>query len=53
MAALDAGNRRWDKHTTKLGSHRLDPAPRAWTMKQERPTPRCTAQLEEVPAVRV
>ena len=53
MAALDAVNQRWGKHTMKLGSHRLDPAPRAWTMKQERRTPRYTTQWEEMPVVRV
>jgi len=36
MAAMDAVNQRWGKHTMKLGTHHLDPAPRGWVMKQER-----------------
>ena len=52
MAAMDAVNQRWGKHTMKLGTHRLDQAPRAWQMKQERRTPRYTTQWEEMPLVR-
>jgi DNA polymerase V len=52
MAALDAVNQRWGKHTMKLGSNRLTQAPRGWVMKQERRTPRYTTQWEEMPLVR-
>jgi DNA polymerase V len=52
MAAMDAVNQRWGKQTMKLGTHRLDQAPRAWVMKQERRTPRYTTQWEEMPLVR-
>ena len=53
MAALDAVNQRWGKHTMKLGSNRLNPqAPRGWVMKQERRTPRYTTLWEEMPLVR-
>jgi len=52
MAALDAVNQRWGKHTMKLGSNRLTQAPREWVMKQERRTPRYTTQWEEMPLVR-
>ena len=52
MAALDAVNQRWGKHTMKLGSNRLAQAPRGWVMKQERRTPRYTTQWEEMPLVR-
>ena len=53
MAALDAVNQRWGKHTMKLGSNRLNPqAPRGWVMKQERRTPRYTTLWEEMPFVR-
>ena len=53
MAALDAVNQRWGKHTMKLGSNRLNPqVPRGWVMKQERRTPRYTTLWEEMPLVR-
>jgi DNA polymerase V len=53
MAALDAVNQRWGKHTMKLGSNRLNPqTPRGWVMKQERRTPRYTTLWEEMPLVR-
>jgi DNA polymerase V len=53
MAALDAVNQRWGKHTMKLGSNRLSPqTPRGWVMKQERRTPRYTTLWEEMPLVR-
>jgi DNA polymerase V len=53
MAALDAVNQRWGKHTMKLGSNRLNAqAPRGWVMKQERRTPRYTTLWEEMPLVR-
>jgi DNA polymerase V len=56
MAALDAVNQRWGKHTMKLGSNRLahsqTPSPKGWVMKQERRTPRYTTQWEEMPLVR-
>jgi DNA polymerase V len=53
MAALDAVNQRWGKHTMKLGSNRLNPqVPREWVMKQERRTPRYTTLWEEMPLVR-
>jgi DNA polymerase V len=52
MAAMDAVNQRWGKQTMKLGTHRLDQAPRAWVMKQERRTPRYTTQWDEMPLVR-
>jgi DNA polymerase V len=52
MAALDAVNQRWGRHTMKLGANRVGEAPRGWTMKQERRTPRYTTQWEEMPLVR-
>jgi len=52
MAALDAVNQRWGKHTMKLGSNCLTQTPRGWVMKQERRTPRYTTQWEEMPLVR-
>ena len=53
MAALDAVNHRWGKHTLKLASSRINPqAPRGWVMKQERRTPRYTTLWEEMPLVR-
>ena len=56
MAALDAVNQRWGKHTMKLGSNRLvhsqTPSAKDWVMKQERRTPRYTTQWEEMPLVR-
>jgi DNA polymerase V len=52
MAALDAVNQRWGKHTMKLGSNRLTQAPRGWVMKQERRTPRYATQWEGIPLVR-
>ena len=52
MAALDAVNQRWGRHTMKLGANRVGEAPRGWIMKQERRTPRYTTQWEEMPLVR-
>ena len=56
MAALDAVNQRWGKHTMKLGTNRLvhsqTPSAKDWVMKQERRTPRYTTQWEEMPLVR-
>jgi DNA polymerase V len=53
MAALDAVNQRWGKHTMKLGSNRLNvEAPSGWVMKQERRTPRYTTQWSDMPVVR-
>ena len=52
MAALDAVNQRWGRQTMKLATNRQGQAPRGWTMKQERRTPRYTTQWDEMPVVR-
>lgn len=52
MTALDAVNHRYGRGTLTLGSAGLAGEERAWSMKQERRTPRYTTRWAEMPMLR-
>lgn len=49
MTALDSLNPRYGRGTVVVGSSGAGEQPRRWTMKQERPTPRYTTSIQEIP----
>lgn len=52
MMALDAINSRFGKGSVHVAATGQERVPRAWSMRQERRTPRYTTSLAEVPVVR-
>ena len=52
MSTIDGLNDRYGRGTVQLASAGLSGDRRAWSMKQERRTPRYTTRWEEMPIVR-
>ena len=52
MMALDAINSRFGKGSVHVAATGQERVPRAWSMRQERRTPRYTTSLADVPVVR-
>jgi DNA polymerase V len=52
MTAMDEVNRRYGRGSLQLASAGVGAAPRSWSMKQERKTPRYTTEWDEMPIAR-
>lgn len=52
MTAMDDVNRRYGRGSLQLANAGVGAAPRSWSMKQERKTPRYTTEWDEMPIVR-
>ncbi len=52
MTAMDDINRRYGRGSLQLASAGVGAAPRSWSMKQERKTPRYTTEWDEMPIAR-
>lgn len=52
MTAMDEVNRRYGRGSLQLASAGVSAAPRSWSMKQERKTPRYTTEWDEMPIAR-
>jgi DNA polymerase V len=52
MTAMDEVNRRYGRGSLQLASAGAGGAPRSWSMKQERKTPRYTTEWDEMPIAR-
>ena len=52
MTAMDEVNRRYGRGSLQLDSAGVGGAPRSWSMKQERKTPRYTTEWDEMPIAR-